>query len=131
MTFILADHNIVGYVALFAGTFHSEGWSELFPVRFVTFKEAGLPCNSSDRTVWKFAQSNQMMLLTDNRNGKRADSLEETLRQENTPASLPVLTIGNINRMTEREYRERCATRLAEIIDNLENYMGASRVYIP
>jgi hypothetical protein len=35
--------------------------------------------------------------------------LEQTLREENTPTSLPILTIGSVNRLDEREYREECA----------------------
>ena len=57
-----------------------------------------------------------MLLFTDNRNMKSEDSLEQTIREEITAASLPVLTIGNTDRMTERKYREKCANRLAEII---------------
>ncbi len=128
---ILVDHNIEGYAVMLSGTFDSMGWSELFPVHFVTFKEVGLLRHSSDRVVWRFAQANRMMLLTDNRNMKGVDSLEQTLREENTSTSFPILTIGNIARMVEREYRERCVIRLAEIIENLDNYMGASRLFIP
>jgi hypothetical protein len=34
-----------------------------------------------------------MILLTGNRNLKDPDSLEQTIREENTPFSLPVITI--------------------------------------
>ncbi|NJN97739.1 MAG: ACP S-malonyltransferase [Anaerolineales bacterium] len=130
-TLILVDHNIEGYAVILSGAFDTMGWSELFPVHFVTFREIGLLPDSNDRIVWRFAQAHQMMLLTDNRNMKGLDSLEQTLQEENTLTSLPVLTVGNIARMVEREYRERCVTRLAEIIENLENYLGASRLFIP
>ena len=72
-----------------------------------------------------------MILLTDNRNMKGEDSLEQTLREENNPMSLPVLTIGKVDRIGERKYREQCAARLAEIVSELENYLGASRLFIP
>lgn len=72
-----------------------------------------------------------MILLTGNRNMKGEDSLENTLRRENTPSSLPVLTIGRVGRIVERKYRERCAARLAEIVFELEKYLGASRLFIP
>ena len=52
---------------------------------------------------------NGMILLTSNRRRREEDSLEQTLREENTATSLPVLTIGNAERMIERRYRERCA----------------------
>lgn len=131
MTVILADCNMEGQAILLSGMFNSGRWSELFPIRFITFREAGLPFDSSDRTVWRFAQDNQMLLLTDNRNMKGTDSLEQTLSEENTLTSLPVLTIGNTARLTEREYREKCAIRLAEIIYDLEKYKGTRRLFIP
>ena len=131
MITILVDHNLEGQSVLILGTFNKEGWSELFPIRFMTFKDAGLSPESSDRDIWRFAQDNNMLLLTDNRNMKGNDSLEKTLRQEDTPTSLPVLTIGDSDRLTERQYREKCATRLAEIIYDLEKYRGASRLFIP
>lgn len=131
MTVILADCNMEGQAILLSGMFNSGRWSELFPIRFITFREAGLPFDSSDRTVWRFAQDNQMLLLTDNRNMKGTDSLEQTLSEENTLTSLPVLTIGNTARLAEREYREKCAIRLAEIIYDLEKYKGTRRLLIP
>ncbi len=66
----------------------------------------GLPFDSSDREVWHFIQANKMILLTNNRNMDGEDSLEQTLRDENTVTSLPVLTIANADRLSERIYRE-------------------------
>ena len=131
MITILVDHNMEGQATLLGGTLVTEGWLDLIPVRLVTFAEVGLPFNSSDRNVWRFAQAQQMLLLTDNRSMKGADSLEQTLRDENAPTSLPVITIGSINRLDERGYREECVERLVEIILELENYLGASRIFIP
>ena len=51
MTIILADKNIEGQAVLLLGTFNAAGWSELFPVRLVTFEETGIPFDSSDRMV--------------------------------------------------------------------------------
>jgi predicted nuclease of predicted toxin-antitoxin system len=131
MITILVDYHLEGQAALISGTYNSEGWAELFPLRFLRFKDVDLSHDSNDREVWQFAQANQMILLTGNRNMKGEASLEQTLREENTPTSLPVLTIGNVERVAERRYRERCVTRLAEIISELENYLGASRLFIP
>lgn len=131
MITILVDHNIEGQAVLLLGTYDADGWSELFPIRLITFRDAGLSFDSSDREVWRFAQSNEMLLLTDNRNMNKKDSLELTIRHESNATSLPVLTISNTDRMTEREYRQRCATRLAEIINDLDNYKGAARLFIP
>ncbi len=72
-----------------------------------------------------------MLLLTDNRSMKEQDSLEQTIREENTPTSLPVLTIGSVDRLDERVYRERCVERLLEIGLNLDDYLGTGRIFIP
>ncbi|MBD2494080.1 DUF5615 family PIN-like protein [Nostoc sp. FACHB-280] len=127
----LIDYNLTGDAVLFWGTLSAEGWLDLLPIRFCTFQEVGLPMNSSDRVVWQFAQTNQMILITANRNMKGDDSLEQTIREENQPTSLPILTIGNPDRLDESNYRQKCATRLIEIVFDLENYLGVGRVFIP
>lgn len=127
----LIDYNLKGDAVLFWGTLSAEGWLDLLQIRFFTFEEIGLPINSNDRLVWQFAQTNQMILITANRNMKGSDSLEQTIREENTVTSLPIITIGNPDRFDERVYRERCATRLIEILLDLTNYRGAGRIFIP
>jgi predicted nuclease of predicted toxin-antitoxin system len=42
----------------------------------VRLADVGLPDNSTDREVWRFAQANQMLLLTNNRNMEGVDTLE-------------------------------------------------------
>jgi predicted nuclease of predicted toxin-antitoxin system len=69
----LIDYNLRGQAASLWGTIAAEGWLELMPVRFIGFEEVGLLENSSDRLVWQVAQSNQMIILTANRN--TADSI--------------------------------------------------------
>ena len=128
---ILVDYNLTGYIILFQGTLATDGWLNLLSIRFVTLKEAGLATDSNDRVIWQFAQSNQMLLLTANRNAKGKDSLEQTIREEGSSTSLPVITIGNLDRLVEREYREQCSARLADIVLSIENYLGVSRLFIP
>ena len=127
----LIDRNLEGYAIQLLGTLANQGWLELFSIRFVMFDEVGLAVNSSDRIVWKFAQEHQMILLTANRRMKGTESLEQTIREENTVTSLPVLTISNLNRFSDRQYREQCAVRLVDILLDLENYRGVGRVFIP
>jgi hypothetical protein len=91
----------------------------------------GLPGDSSDRQVWRFAQTQGMMLLTANRRMTGTDSLEQTLREENTVTALPVLTVGDVERMGEKDYRERCLKRLLDIVLDLDNYRGTKRLFIP
>jgi hypothetical protein len=128
---LLIDHNIERQATLLWGALAAEGWLELVSLRLVRFTEMGLPLNSSDRVVWRFAQAQGLLLLTDNRNMKGEDSLEQTLREENTLSSLPILTIGNTDRLDERDYREQCTSRLIEIILDLESYLGTGRLFIP
>ena len=127
----LIDRNLEGYAIQLLGTLVSQGWLELFSIRFMMFDEAELAVDSSDRAVWRFAQDNQMILLTANRRMKGIDSLEQTIREENTSTSLPVLTIGSLDRFSDREYREQCAVRLVDILLDLENYRGVGRIFIP
>ncbi len=131
MSTILVDHDIEGQVLILWGTLAAEGWLELCPLAVVTFVQAGLPVDSSDRTVWRFAQAHGMILLTHNRNMHDADSLEQTIREENTPTSLPVITLGRAERLRERAYRERCVVRLIEIGLEIEQYLGTGRIFIP
>lgn len=84
---VLVDHNLKGQALLLWGTLAAEGWFALLSLRLVTFEDVGLPVNSSDRAVWRFAQANRMLLLTGNRSMKGPDSLEQTIREENTLTS--------------------------------------------
>lgn len=131
MITVLIDHDIEGYGVLLWGTLGAAGWFDVVPLRLVRFVEVGLPVNSTDRYVWQFAQAHGMFLRTNNRNMDDMDSLEQTLRDENTLTSLPVLTIGRIERMTEPAYREACAARLLEIVLYPADHMGVGRMYIP
>lgn len=128
----LVDHNLKGHAVLLSGSILSGGWLDWVPIRFITFDEMSLPVNSDDRVVWRLAQSNQMILLTANRSMKGENSLEQVIREEITLASLPVITIGNADRLlSDPGYRERCATRLVEIVLDIDGYRGVSRLFIP
>jgi hypothetical protein len=128
---ILADHNLEGQAILLWGTLAAEGWLNLLSLRLVTLQDVSLPLDISDRELWRVAQMQQMILLTSNRRMAGEDSLEQTIREESTTASWPVLTIANVDRLDERAYRERCASRLVEVMIDIENYRGAGRIFIP
>jgi hypothetical protein len=128
----LVDHNFKGHARILLGSIASQGWLDVVPIRFVMFEEVGLSIDSNDRVVWRVAQENQMILLTANRSMKDEDSLEQVMREENTQNSLPVVTIGNADRvLNDSSYRERCVDRIVEIAIYTANYMGARRVFIP
>jgi hypothetical protein len=128
----LIDHNLNGHALILFGSIANQGWLDIIPIRFVSFAQMELPIDSDDRVVWRLAQENQMILLTANRSMKGKDSLEQVMREESTPNSLPVITIGNADRLlNDSEYRERCVERLIEIVLNINGYMGVSRLFIP
>ncbi|MDX2042335.1 MAG: DUF5615 family PIN-like protein [Acidobacteriota bacterium] len=131
MTTILLDHNLEGDADLLLGALAKNGWLEIVPIRLVTFTEVGLPTDSTDNEVWEFAQQQGMILLTDNRNMDGEDSMEDTLRRKVTADSIPVLTVGKRSRLGKVAYRKQCADRLAEIVLDLDRYLGYSRIYIP
>jgi hypothetical protein len=128
---ILVDHDIEGHALMLWGALAAEGWLELLEAELVLFKHVGLSIKSNDREVWRFAQSNRMMLITNNRNMEDPDSLEATLREENTSHSLPVLTIGRVNRLDDKQYRSRCVNRLVDILLEIDKHRGTARVFIP
>lgn len=74
---------------------------------------------------------NGMLLLTANRNARGKDSLEQVMRQENQPTSFPIITIADSDRVNESDYRERCVERLVEMVIDIQDYMGAGRLFIP
>lgn len=122
----LVDHNLEGHALILAGNIATLGWSDVLPIRFITFEEIALPITSDDPVVWQFAQANQMILLTANRSMKGRNSLEQVMREENTTISLPVVTIGNADRiLTDPKYRNRCVDRLIEIVFDIDDYRGS------
>lgn len=131
MITILVDHNMEGQAVWLWDTLVRTELPDIIDMKMVMFADVGLPENSNDRVVWRFAQKNRMILLTDNRSNNEEDSLEQTIREENSFVSLPVLTIGRLDRMKESYYRVKCAERIAEIIFDLMNYMGTGRLFIP
>jgi hypothetical protein len=128
----LIDHNLKGHALVFFGAIASQGWLDIVPMQFVTFAEVDLSIDSDDRTVWRLAQENQMILLTANRSMKGKDSLEQVMREENTSESLPVITVSNADRLlNDSEYRGRCVESLVEIVLDIDTYRGARRIFIP
>jgi hypothetical protein len=128
----LIDYNLQKYAAILLGRIANDGWLDLLPIRFIFFNDIDLPTDSDDRVVWTFSQENQMILLTANRNMKGEDSLEQVLREGNTVDSWPVVTIGNLDRFSkDPSYRSQCADRIVDVVLNIEDYMGAGRIFIP
>jgi hypothetical protein len=131
MITVLIDHDIEGQAERLAETISKGGWAQAFSIRFVRFMAVGLPHNSPDRAVWRFAQAHRMFLLTGNRNKEDESSLEQTITDENTLTSLPVITVADPDGLYEKDCREDCADRLLDIVLYPQNYLGTGRQYIP
>ncbi len=128
----LIDHNMRGHSEILLGNLAGQGWLELLPIRFFTFRDMRLSSDSNDRVVWQLAQKNKMILLTANRSMKGKDSLEQVIREENTEMSFPVITIGDADRLLgDRIYRNQCIDRILEILLNIEIWMGVGRLFVP
>ena len=132
---ILADANCAGHLALLLRLFQQhwrqEVWEFLSLVQ-VSFADLGLPPDASDRAVWEVCQRERIVLVTANRNDEGPESLEATIRQQNTPQSLPVFTLANDQRvLRDRQYAETVADRLIEALFDMDSYRGTGRIYLP
>jgi len=97
-----------------------------------TFDSLGLPVDALDESVWRRCQEDRLVLITGNRNADRPDSLESTIRRENQPDSLPVVTLATPDRvMRDRLYAEKVAERLLEYLTAIDDVRGAGRIYVP
>jgi len=131
----MADHDIEGPVQVLLRLLTSAAWYEVWhelAVRVESFASLGLPENTSDAALWQFCQMQQIILITGNRNKAGPEALEAVIERNNTPTSLPVLPIGAPPRvLSSRAYAERVATRLLEILLDVEQYRGTGRLYLP
>ena len=128
---LLADYNAEGQAAQLFKQIKNDGWLNYLSVELLFLRDLGLAQDADDRTIWHLVQKQQLILLTNNRNNKGQDSLQNTIMEENTAASLPVVTFADGKRMDERIYRERCAEHLMEIVLEIDNYRGTGRLFIP
>jgi hypothetical protein len=113
----------------------SSDWLDLWQqsqCAFQTLASLGLSEEISDRVLWHECQQRNLVLLTINRNAEGPDALEAVIRERNTADSLPVLTISRDSQVfRSRNYADRVAIRLLDYIMNIENHLGAGRLYIP
>lgn len=135
MRAILADHNVQGHVRALSLILEGEDWRDVWaslglPVLYL--RDLGLAPTITDAALWQTCQQQQIVLLTANRNAVGPDSLEVTLRTQNKPDSLPVLTLADPARVIHsRAYAERVVERLLEVLIDIDNYRGTGRLYLP
>ena len=128
---ILIDQDLLGYDVFIAEGLKETGWDQLIQFQFQWPRDYSLPANLPDQEIWRFVQERHLMLITNNRNDDDETSLQATMRRENTLASWPIITVSDKNALIQSDYRQRVAHRLAEIIVDLENYLGAGRIFVP
>jgi hypothetical protein len=132
---IAADADVQGQFAVLLTIFRSTEWREFWePLRLsvVTFADLGLGLETPDRLVWEVCQREEIVLLTGNRNAEGPDSLEQTIRRDGRATSLPVITLADSKRLLrERSYAERAAVRILELLDAIDQYRGAGRLFVP
>lgn len=132
---LLADANIQGQIAYLVARMRSEHWQVFWDgldLQYVTFSEVGLRADDPDDLVWQCCQDKNLLLLTDNRNATGPTSLEATIRTKNTTASLPVFTIGNVQRVVHSNtYADQVIGRFFEYLLDLDNMRGTGRLYLP
>lgn len=131
MISILLDHDIEGLGGLLWSAASRDEWHAFNVEQFLTFRQLGISVTDNDRTIYRFAQANSLLFMTANRNMHEPDSLEQTLRDENRPDSLPVITIANKHRVrVDPIYRYECASRIQEIAWLIETQRGIPRIYV-
>ena len=134
MAGVMADHNIEGHFRLLVMILEQEPWKEIWEdleISVQSFDSLEISPNISDAELWQTCQSNEIVLITANRNDEDSDSLENTIKRHNTPTSLPVLTLANPLRFTQdREYAGQVAEQILEYLLDIDNYRGAGRMYV-
>jgi hypothetical protein len=132
---IMSDNDVRGNVGRLLEICRASPWGELWTdldVDVCTFMDLGLAESASDAAVWRACQQNGVVLITGNRNADGPDSLEVTIRNENSLQCLPVLTISDRDRIArDRRYAESVLERLIEFLIDLEALRGAGRLFLP
>jgi hypothetical protein len=106
-------------------------WNEL-GLALRRFEDVGLAPNASDVEVWQRCQAHQLILITDNRNDGSSDSLTAAIRNFNTPASLPVFTIADIDKFgSSRDYEEQVLLSLYDYLLRIDDVRGTGRLFLP
>jgi predicted nuclease of predicted toxin-antitoxin system len=135
MPTIMADHDVEGHVRVLLTIWLSPGWIDLWTdahCNVVSFRDLGLDEKSTDAEIWQLCQEQAIILVTGNRNAEGEDSLEQTMRRHANPDCLPVLTIGDTDRlMRDRRYAESVAARLLDYVRDIDVLRGSARLYLP
>jgi hypothetical protein len=132
---ILADVHMRGYIPALIRGMQSAYWADYWKhvgTAFYDFNDVGLTATSTDLEIWRCCQSEQLVLLTNNRSQHTDDSLESAMRMLNTSDSLPVFTISDLDRLGKsRSYAEKVIAQLYDYLLDIDRVRGAGRLYLP
>src|SRR5437870_5533180 len=128
---ILLDHDLEGQVAFLKSALRETGWDRDVHIQFKHLRDFDLPDDCADREIWRRVQAERILLITNNRNREDETSLQATVDRENTPDSLPILTISDQTRLRQPVYRQQVVERLVAIILDVDKYLGTGRLYLP
>ena len=132
---ILADHNVIGQVAYLVQMMQSEPWAEFWKELGLVlrrFDDIGLAPTASDVEIWQRCHADELILITDNRNDDSPDSLSAAIRNFNTPTSLPVFIIADLDKFgASREYEERVVVALYDYLLRIDEVRGTGRLFLP
>jgi len=135
MPSLMADHDVEGQFNLLLRLLVSDDWRDFWlhlGYDIDSFESLEIATDIADVDLWRLCQERDIILITGNRNKEGPESLEATIEQFVTPESLPVLTIGEPNRIfNSREYAHRVAERLLEYLDGMANLRGTGRLFLP
>ena len=127
---ILADGGVVAPSALRRILDLRSGQNSQLALRFVEFADL-VARDASDRVVWQTCQEVGAVLMTGNR-ASGDNSLEQTIQDHAGADSLPVVTIGDPQRLVhDRAYASECAMRLLDLLERIETLRGTGRLFIP
>lgn len=132
---ILPDVNAIGQIHALVRQMQAEPWADFWTALGLVlkqFEDVGLSPKSSDVEIWRTCQAEQLILITDNRNQDSPDSLEATIRTHNQADSLPVFTIGDLNKFhASRAYADQVLERLYDYLLRMDELRGTGRLYLP
>ncbi len=132
---IMADHNVEGHLQALVNIWLSPEWDGVWSdssCQIESFERLGIPHDTSDTALWELCQQCKIVLITANRNAEGHDSLEMAINELGTSSSLPVVTIGDPDRlMRDRDYAERAAGQLMQYLLDIDKLRGTGRLYVP
>jgi Domain of unknown function (DUF5615) len=132
---IVADNDVRGQVEYLVSLMQSDPWREFWEdlgLDVLHLEDLGLSSSAPDAEVWARCQSECVVLVTGNRNLAGPDSLEATIRAQNTADCLPVFTIADVKKLnSSRTYAEQVAETLLDYLQRIETLRGVGRLFLP